>query len=123
MKGLQRLSCYGFAATCFLAAHLLAPIPVLQQPEPIPPAPIPSPSPRPLPPAPIPPPAPKPIPPAPPQETTLSAHAADVKRQTVRHTKSGLSQSVTGSPVMADGPPMDRLTSIRAGYGDRSVGA
>lgn len=38
-----------------------------QQPEPIPPAPIPGPSPKPLPPAPIPPPAPKPIPPAPPR--------------------------------------------------------
>ena len=53
-----------------LTLHLsLAPqIQTQQRPEPIPPAPVPGPSPKPLPPSPIPAPDPKPIPPVPPGE-------------------------------------------------------
>jgi hypothetical protein len=51
-----------------LHLSLASPIPTQQRPEPIPPAPIPGPSPKPLPPSPIPAPDPKPIPPVPPGE-------------------------------------------------------
>lgn len=53
-------------ASYLLVVPLWLPIQALEQPEPIPPAPIPGPAPQPLPPSPIPAPTPKPIPPAPP---------------------------------------------------------
>lgn len=58
------LTCLSVAAILVFSVSTTA---QSQQPEPIPPAPIPGSSPKPLPPAPIPPPAPKPIPPAPPR--------------------------------------------------------
>ncbi len=54
-----------------LSLHPLLSGELLQQPEPIPPAPIPAPTPKPLPPAPHPAPSPKPIPPAPPGRIVL----------------------------------------------------